>query len=73
MPAPDLEPHCGSWVALDNVTGKPFLETFNRAAADVYSQHCEVLTAAEWLARYHRAVKLAGGWEPSKAQLEFCK
>lgn len=73
MSAPELEPHCGSWVAIDPATGKPFLETFNRVAADVYSQHVEILTAAQWLARYNRAVKLASGSEPTKAQLDFCR
>lgn len=51
---PDLEPHCGSWVAVSRATGLPVLETFERATAERINQAAyEVLTAAQWLARFN--------------------
>jgi hypothetical protein len=55
---PQLEPHCGSWIAVDRATGVPVLETFNRdTAAAINQSRYEVLTAAQWLARFNRAVR----------------
>lgn len=54
---PELEPHCGSWVVVSRVTGKPVLETFSRRTAEAINQVAyEVLTAAQWLGRFNRSV-----------------
>ena len=50
--APDLEPHCGSWIISDN--GAAIMETWDRAFADrIASRQTPgviVHTAAQWLA-----------------------
>ena len=51
---PDLEPSCNSWVIVDRATGKPLVETWDRAKAQAVSQtHYEVLTALQWLQRFN--------------------
>lgn len=59
--APELEPHCGSWVVVQRTTRAPVLETFDRAKADriarFESDHFEVLTAARWLAEFNASQK----------------
>jgi len=54
--APDLEPHCGSWIISDH--GTAVVETFDRAFADrVASRQIPgviVHTAAQWLASLNR-------------------
>lgn len=56
--APDLEPHCGSWVIVQRITRDAVREVWNRATADRIaaeeSEHFEVLTAAQWLAEFNR-------------------
>lgn len=55
---PDLEPHCGSWIVVSRVTGRPVLETFERRTAEAVDQdRYEVLTAAQWLGRFNAAAK----------------
>jgi hypothetical protein len=50
--APDLEPHCGSWIIADN--GEAILETWDREFADLIASRAMpgvvVHTAAQWLA-----------------------
>ena len=51
---PELEPHCGSWVATCANGSKAF-ETFNRATAErAAAAGWEVITTAQWLRRIHR-------------------
>ena len=54
--APDLEPHCGSWIISDH--GTAVVETFDRAFADrIASRQIPgviVHTAAQWLASLNR-------------------
>ena len=51
---PPLERHCGSWIIVSKATGKPVFETFNRSTAEkVDFGAYEVLTAAQWLARFN--------------------
>jgi hypothetical protein len=59
MPAPDLEPHCGSWVITDRWTGKAVFETFSRRTANAYSEspRAEVLTAAQYLGRLNARLR----------------
>lgn len=59
---PDLEAHCGSWVAVCRASGVPVVETFSRAVAESIDQsRYEVLTAAQWLARFNRRIREANG------------
>jgi len=56
MPAPNLEPHCGSWVIVQRTTRDAVLETFSRVFADRVADNetqFEVLTAAQWLAEFN--------------------
>lgn len=67
---PNLEPHCGSWMAVDRETGKAVFETWNRSTAEKINQdRYQVLTAAQYLGRFNTAVKRAGGVEPTREQL----
>ena len=53
--APDLEPHCGSWIVVHD--GRALCELFERENADRAAQlGLEVVTAAEWLARVNREI-----------------
>ena len=53
---PELEHHCGSWIVVSRVTGKPVLETFSKAVAEAVNQEgYEVLTALQWLCRFNQA------------------
>lgn len=55
---PELEPYCGSWIIVSRATGKSVLETFNRSTAErVNQERYEVLTAAQYLGRFNRAVR----------------
>lgn len=55
---PPLERHCGSWVVISRATGRPVLETFERRTAERINQAAyEVVTAAQWLARFNRQIK----------------
>lgn len=56
MPAPKLEPHCGSWVIVQRTTRDAVCETFSQAVADRIADEpqFEVLTAAQWLAEFNR-------------------
>ena len=54
---PDLEPVCGSWVAVSRVTGEAVYETFSRGVAEKINQEAyEVLTALHWLQRFNARV-----------------
>ncbi len=57
--APDLEPHCGSWIIVD--AGEPVVETWSRDYADRIAGRempgVEVLTAAQWLGRLNASIK----------------
>lgn len=53
----DLEPHCGSWIVVDRATGHAVFETWARETAEQVNQDAyEVLTAAQWLARFNKAM-----------------
>lgn len=69
MLAPALEPHCGSWTIIRRDTGKPMTETWlpDFAARMAADDRWEVLTTANWLGRYNRLVRAAGGVEPTAA------
>lgn len=54
MPIPELEPHCGSWIAKRRDDTHP-IEVFDRAAAETaYDCGFVVFTAAQWLARLNQ-------------------
>lgn len=61
------------WVIVSRATGKPVMETFSQATADLAASETlygagrtyEVLTSYDWLIRYNRLVREAGGVEPS--------
>lgn len=57
MPAPKLEPHCGSWI-ITTPTGM-VLETFSRRNADMASEApgYKVETALEYLSKLNRAAR----------------
>ena len=59
MSAPELEPHCGSWVVTCMVTGESLFETFDKKLADQCSeqQNLKVWTAAQWLAHINKCTK----------------
>ncbi len=55
--APDLEPHCGSWVMVQRTTRDAVREIWSRELADKIARdepNFEVLTAAQWLAEFNR-------------------
>lgn len=56
-----------SVIFVDRQTGKPVAESFNvrLMREGAHAAHYEVLTAHEWLVRYNRLVREAGGVEPS--------
>lgn len=56
-----------SVIFIDRKTGKPVAEIFaDRLKREgAHSAHFEVLTYAEWVGRYNRLVREAGGVEPS--------
>ena len=61
--APDLEPHCGSWVVVQRTTRDAVREIWSRELADRiarYEPNYEVLTAAQWLEEFHRNIKSGG-------------
>jgi hypothetical protein len=59
MSAPELEPHCGSWVAVRRSTGEPVLETFSRRVAEAINHEAyEVLTASQWLGRLNARARV---------------
>lgn len=56
MPAPKLEPHCGSWVIVQKTTRDVVREIYSQVIADRIADHepaFEVLTAAQWLAEFN--------------------
>ncbi len=57
MPAPDLEPHCGSWVLSQD--GETVCETFSRKIADIAADSGKftVETAAVYLGRLNRNIR----------------
>ncbi len=60
MPAPKLEPHCGSWVIVQRTTRDVVRETFSQVLADRIADNepqFEVLTTAQWLAEFNRRTK----------------
>jgi hypothetical protein len=61
MTIPKLEPHCGSWICSTDVEGEPRIrETFDPATAEALAvRGWQVETAAQYLARFNRGVKLA--------------
>jgi hypothetical protein len=63
---PEQSERCNSWVIIDRSTGKPICETFEPAWLEqVDGERFEILTTLEWLQRYNRLVKEAGGVEPT--------
>lgn len=60
MPAPILEPHCGSWVVVQRTTRDAVREIWSKPMADRiadYEPQFEVLTAAQWLAEFNRRTR----------------
>ena len=58
MSLPELEPHCGSWIAVCRSSGVPVFETFTRSVAErINRTKYEVLTAAQWLGRLSAQVR----------------
>jgi hypothetical protein len=60
IPDPALEPvRCNSWIVVDRATGRPVLETYNRATASAINRKLryEVLTAYAWLVRFNRSLR----------------
>lgn len=58
MSLPELEPHCGSWIAVCRSSGVPVFETFTHAVAErINLTKYEVLTAAQWLARLNTQMR----------------
>lgn len=58
--APELEPHCGSWVVVQRTTRDAVAEIWDRAKADRIAQtepNFEVLTAAQYLAEFNYRVR----------------
>ena len=48
---PELEYHCGSWIAVDRATGEAVAEIFERRNAERLNfAKYELQTAAHWLA-----------------------
>ncbi len=59
LKAPDLEPHCGSWVIVQRTTRDAVREVWSREVADRIAKtepNFEVLTTAQWLAEFNRRV-----------------
>jgi len=74
VPVPPLEPRCGSWIIVDQLKQEALAECFvrktvDRLAALAIPGRVEILTAAQWLGRFNRAVKAAGGVQPTVDQL----
>lgn len=60
MPAPKLEPHCGSWVIVQKTTRDVVREIWSQPLADRIADtepNFEVLTAAQWLSEFNQQVK----------------
>jgi len=56
---PELQPHCGSWVVVDRVTGKAVLETSSRNVVErVNQKRYEVLTTLDHLAALNEQAEL---------------
>ena len=52
---PDLEYHCGSWIAVNRATGQAVAEIFERRNAERLNfAKYELKTAAQWLANLNR-------------------
>jgi len=52
---PELEYHCGSWIATNRATGKAVAEIFERRNVErVNLDRYEIQTAAQWLANLNR-------------------
>ena len=67
---PELEHHCGSWIAVNRGTGMPALETYNASVAAAVNQSAyAIFTAAQWLGALNRAIK-AGAADSGLAALE---
>jgi hypothetical protein len=58
---PELESHCGSWIASTTIDGEARIrETFGRTTAEALAARGWLVeTAAQYLGRYNRAVKVA--------------
>jgi hypothetical protein len=54
--APELEPHCGSWI-VSSINGRKVFETFRMDTAErAKAAGWVVETAAQYLARINRAI-----------------
>tara|TARA_R110000796_G_scaffold54272_1_gene126896 strand:- start:199 stop:393 length:195 start_codon:yes stop_codon:yes gene_type:complete len=52
---PELEHHCGSWIAVSRATGKAVAEIFERRNVErVNLDRYEIQTAAQWLANLNK-------------------
>jgi len=59
--APELEPHCGSWIVTRTATGEAVLETWSRKVADAINRdRYTVQTAAQYLGALNRKIREAG-------------
>lgn len=62
MPAPKLEPHCGSWIIVQWATRDAVRETFSQTLADRIADNepqFEVMTTQQWLAEFNQSTKEA--------------
>lgn len=62
MPAPTLEPHCGSWIIVVRSTSDVVREIWSKPLADRIADNepqFEVLTTAQWLAEFNRTTTKA--------------
>lgn len=75
MKAPDLPARCNSWVIVDRQTHVPVMETYSHAIADAAAEkaNLEVVPTLEWLQRFNRAVRMDGGIQSTKAQLDAAR
>jgi hypothetical protein len=61
MPAPKLEPHCGSWVIVQRSTRDAVRETFDKRLADRIADNepqFEVMTTLQWLVEFNSRASL---------------
>ena len=57
-PVPDLPHGCGSWIVVRKGTMDSVIELFDRRAAElVNADRYDVLTAADYLARFNASVR----------------
>ena len=59
---PELEYHCGSWIAINRATGEAVAEIFERRNAERLNfDKYELQTAAQWLGTLNRVDQIMEG------------